>query len=159
MLLWYLVQCFPTKHSLRTRTQVRHKCTQVHGGNRSSKLAKSKSVPCGADKPLICHSERRYMRAKSRILSRCKPCACMLSLAGFYRLQHVNTFCTRFSKGTTWTLNALQPLLHSPKMLKYRYQHKSHKLDRTMNDSLWRNVVQWPMSTTGQTCVLWGRQI
>ena len=50
---------FPTEHFLRTRTQVRHECTQVHNEKRSSKLAKSMSVPFGADKPLICHSEKR----------------------------------------------------------------------------------------------------
>ena len=37
--------------------------------------------PFGADKPLICHSEKRYTRAKSRILSLRKPCACMRSLS------------------------------------------------------------------------------
>ena len=53
---------FPTEHSLRTRTQVRHACTQVHDEKRSSKLAKSISMPFGADmyKPFICHSETRY---------------------------------------------------------------------------------------------------
>ena len=68
-------------------------------------------------------------------------------------------FYTKFSKGTTSTFNALQPLPFSPKMPKDRYQRKSRKLDQTMNDSLWRNVVEWPMSTTGQTWDIWGRQI
>ena len=49
---------FPTEHSLRTCTQVRHECTQVHDVKRSSKLAKS--VPFGANKTLICHSQKRY---------------------------------------------------------------------------------------------------
>ena len=44
-----------------------HECTQVHDEKRSSKLAKS--VPFGEDKTLICHSEKRYTRAKSRTLS------------------------------------------------------------------------------------------
>ena len=35
---------FPTEHSLRTRTQVKHECTQVHDEKQSSKLAKSMSV-------------------------------------------------------------------------------------------------------------------
>ena len=72
---------FPTEHFLHTRTQVRHECTQVHGEKRSSKLAKSISMLFGADKPLICHSEKRCTRAKSRILSFRKPCACMRSLS------------------------------------------------------------------------------
>ena len=58
---------FPTEHSLRTRTQVRHECTQVHNERRSLKLAKSTSVPFGADRPLICHSEKRRTRVRSRI--------------------------------------------------------------------------------------------
>ena len=66
---------------LRTRTQVRHECTQVHDEKWSSKLAKLRSVMFGADKPLICHSEKRYTSAKSRILSRRKPCVCMRSLS------------------------------------------------------------------------------
>ena len=78
------MQCFPAEHSLRTRTQVRHECTQVHDEKRSSKLAKSISVPFGADKPLISWfviQRKIYTRAKSRILSRRKPCACMRSLS------------------------------------------------------------------------------
>ena len=71
---------FPTKHSLRIRTQVRHECTQVADEKRSSKLAKSISVPFGADRPHICHS-KRYTRAKSGVLSHRKPCACMHVIA------------------------------------------------------------------------------
>ena len=71
---------FPTEHSLRTRTQVRHECTQVHDEERSWKLAKSISVPFGADKPLISHSEKRY-ETEVTVFSRRKPCACMRSLS------------------------------------------------------------------------------
>ena len=81
MLNTLLFSVFPSEHFLRTRTQVRHECTQVHVEKRSSKLAKSISVPFGAGKPLICHLEKRYTRAKSRILSRRKPCTCMRSLS------------------------------------------------------------------------------
>ena len=45
------ISVFPTEHSLRTRTQVRDKCTQVHDQNRSSKFAKS--VPFRANKPFL----------------------------------------------------------------------------------------------------------
>ena len=73
--LVYTKQCFPTEHSLPTLTEVRHECTQVHDEKRSSKLAKSISVPFKPDKPIICHSEKKYTRAKSRILS-CHMHAC-----------------------------------------------------------------------------------
>ena len=113
----HLPSVFPSEHSLRTRTQVRHQCTQVHDEKRSSKLAKSISVPFGADKPLICHSKKRHTRAKSRILSRRKPCTCMRLLSRHGLLADFSVklkIFTKFSKGTTWTLNALQPLLCSP---------------------------------------------
>ena len=74
-------QCFSYRTFLRTRTQVRYECTQVHEEKRSSNFAKSISVPFGADKPLICHSEKRYTRAKSRTLPRRKPCAGMHVIA------------------------------------------------------------------------------
>ena len=48
-------QCFPVKHSLRTRAQVRNECTQVHNEKPSSKLAKS--VLFRAEEPFICHSD------------------------------------------------------------------------------------------------------
>ena len=154
-------QYFSYRTFFRTRTQVRHVCTQVHASP-SSKLAKWMSVPFGADTLLICHPEKRHTKAKSRRLSRRKSCACMRSLSrrgllGGFSVKLI--FDTKFSKGTTSTLKALQQLMSSSKMPKDRYQRKSHKLDRTMNDLLWRNVVQWPMPTTCQTCVIWGRQI
>ena len=47
---------FPSEHFLRTRTQVRDKCTQVHDQNRSSKFAKS--VLFRADKPFLSEKNR-----------------------------------------------------------------------------------------------------
>ena len=53
---------FPTEHPLRTRTQVRHDCTQVHHEKWFWNLAKSLSVPFVADTPLICHSGPVYTK-------------------------------------------------------------------------------------------------
>ena len=85
---------------LRTCTQVRHDCTQVHGEKRSSKLAKSISVQFRADKPLICQLEKRYTRATSQILLRRKPCACMRSLSrqGLLDGFSVKSIYAKFSK-------------------------------------------------------------
>ena len=82
---------FPTEHSLRTRTQARRECTQVHDEKQSSKLSKLMSVPFRADKPLICHLEKRCMRPKSRFLSRRKPCAYMRSLSRHW-LRDIGSF-------------------------------------------------------------------
>ena len=50
----------PTEYSMRTRTQVRHECTQVHGEKWSSKLAKS--LLFRAETSLICHSEKKWIQ-------------------------------------------------------------------------------------------------
>ena len=134
---------FPTEHSLRTRTQVRHECTQVHGEKRSSNLQKSISVPIGADKPLIFHSKKRYTRAKSPILSRRKPFACMRSL-----LRH--GLLGGFSVKLIFILNFLKEahgprksLLHSPTMPKDRYRRKNatNLMERWMIrcEGMWSN--------------------
>ena len=127
---------FPTEHSLRTRTQVRHKCTQVHNGKRSSKLAKSISVPLGAAH--LSFREETYESEVTDFVAS-QACACMRLLSrhrplGSFSVKLISIL--KFSKGPTWTLNALQLLPHSPKMPKDRNQRKSYKLDRTMNDSL-----------------------
>ena len=60
-----LPSVFPTGHSLRTRTQVRDKCTQVHDQNQSSKFAKS--VPFRADKPFL--SEKNRYKSEFTVVS------------------------------------------------------------------------------------------
>ena len=56
---------FPTEHFLRTRTQVRDKCTQVDDQNRSSKFAKS--APFRADKPFL--SEKNRYKSEFTVVS------------------------------------------------------------------------------------------
>ena len=63
--LYALGSVFPTEHSLRTRTQVRDKCTQVHDQNRSSNFAKS--VPFRADKPFL--SEKNWYKSEFTVVS------------------------------------------------------------------------------------------
>ena len=63
--IYIYISVFPTEHFLRTCTQVRDKCTQVHDQNRSSKFAKSALFR--ADKPFL--SEKNRSKSEFTVVS------------------------------------------------------------------------------------------
>ena len=73
---------------------------KVHDEERSSKLAQSTSVPFGADKPLICHSEKRYERKVTDFVA--SQTLCMHAIAteawACRLFQHRINFYTKFLK-------------------------------------------------------------